>query len=105
MASEKSARLSALDLVISVLFEHEKKLDYVLERLALLVESLDEAARRLGEENTSTRNERTVKREIRADVDLLEKAYELGLNASEIIEGALREAISKETSKTSKLEL
>ena len=92
-----SVKLNALDLVITVLKEHEKNMDRIVKELTFLVQSLEKTNKRNEKESESTQHEKLLRRHaIRIDEDLLKKARELGLNVSKVFENALKETIAQE---------
>lgn len=89
-------KLDAIDLIMTVLREHEKILDRIVKQLDVLATSLDNSNLRLSEEIDFILNENAAsKLKLRIRNDLIQKAQDLGLNISEIVENALRESVAQ----------
>lgn len=96
MTSTNPVKLDAIDLIMTVLREHEKILDRIVKQLDVLATSLDNSNLRLSEEIDFILNENAAsKLKLRIRNDLIQKAQDLGLNISEIVENALRESVAQ----------
>lgn len=93
--SEDSVKLDALDLVMSVLREHEREIDGIVRELSRLVRFLDKTARRLEEGIESMQHKELLRAHaVEIDQDLLKKAHQLDLDVSKICENALKKMIA-----------
>lgn len=103
IAVDSSVTLDALDLFMTALREHEKKLDQAIEQLTLLAKSMENNilhcfSMRFHEETDSIQHEKLSRKlVIKLDVDLLQNAHELGVNVSDLFENALRESVAQRT--------
>ena len=98
MTSTNPVKLDAIDLIMTVLREHEKILDRIVKQLDFLATSLDNTNLRLREEVDFIVNENAAtKLQLRIQNDLVQKAQDLGLNIPEIVENALRESVAQKS--------
>jgi len=98
LTSTNPVKLDAIDLIMTVLKEHEKKLDCIVRQLDLLTTSMDNTNMRLTAEIDSILHETAAEKlKLRIHDDLVQKAQELGLNISEIFENALRESVAQQS--------
>ena len=88
-------QLDALDLVMTVLREHEKMLDHTVVQLTFLAKSLEQTNMRFNDEMDFIHEKLSRKPDIRIPDDLLQKAHKLGLNVSDIFEKALKESFTQ----------
>ena len=96
LTSTNPVKLDAIDLIMTVLREHEKILDRIVKQLDFLATSLDNTNLRLREEVDFIVNENAAtKLQLRIQNDLVQKAQDLGLNIPEIVENALRESVAQ----------
>ncbi len=98
VTSTNPVKLDAIDLIMTVLREHEKILDRIVKQLDFLANSLDTTNLRLREEVDFIVNENAAtKLQLRIQNDLVQKAQDLGLNISEIVENALRDSVAQKS--------
>jgi len=94
--SENYARIEALDFVVNVLREQERRMDEIVEELSCLSASLNKNLSMLEKEVKLIQDKESWgQQEVIIDGALLREAQETGLNISEICENALKEKINR----------
>ena len=94
--SERYASTEALDFVVNVLREQERRMDEIVEELSRLSASFNKNLSMLEKEIELIQDKKSWElQEVIIDGALLREAQETGLNISEICENALKEKINR----------